>query len=207
METSKRRPTIAIDVDGVLRNNLGILVKLYNDTYRNVYHKNLDMTVDDVKKFKVEESFPLIEEIVHVKPSDFFFHLHAKDVFLDAPAYDNIKECINRLKEVADVVIVTYQKDYINKKFTLEWLEKNGIEPNGICFVRDKTLIHADALIDDNDWNFLGTHCSTSVLVTQPYNKDVNLDELITKTNSKQIVRVDSFEDFTVKYLKGEIVL
>jgi 5'(3')-deoxyribonucleotidase len=207
METSKRRPTIAIDVDGVLRNNLGILVKLYNNTYRNVYHKNLDMTVDDVKKFKVEESFPLIEEMVHIKPSDFFFHLHAKDVFLDAPAYTNIKECINRLKEVADVVIVTYQKDYTNKRYTLEWLEKNGIEPNGICFVRDKTLVHTDALIDDNDYNFLGTHCGTAVLVTQPYNKDINLDELITKTNSKQIVRVDSFEDFTVKYLNGEIVL
>lgn len=207
METSKRRPTIAVDVDGVLRNNLGILVKLYNDTYRNVYHKNLDMTVDDVKKFKVEESFPLVEEMVHLKPSDFFFCLNAKQVFLDAPAYDNIKECINRLKEVADVVIVTYQKDYTNKKYALEWLQKNGIDPNGICFVRDKTIVHADALIDDNDWNLLGSHCSTGVLVTQPYNKDVNLDELITKTNCRQIVRVDSFEDFTVKYLKGEIVL
>ena len=207
METSKRRPTIAIDVDGVLRNNLGILVKLYNDTYRNVYHKNLDMTVDDVKRFKVEESFPLVEEMIHVKPSDFFFNLNAKQVFLDAPAYDNIKECINRLKEVADVVIVTYQKDYTNKKYALEWLQRNGIDPNGICFVRDKTLIHADALIDDNDWNFLGSHCSTGALVTQPYNKDVNLDELITKTNCRQIVRVDSFEDFTVKYLNGEIVL
>jgi 5'(3')-deoxyribonucleotidase len=155
----------------------------------------------------VEESFPLVEEMTHMKTSDFFFYLHAKDVFLDAPAYDNIKECINRLKEVADVVIVTYQKDYTNKKYALEWLQKNGIDPNGICFVRDKTLVHADALIDDNDWNFLGTHCGTSVLVTQPYNKDINLDELIAKTNSKQIVRVDSFEDFTVKYLNGEIVL
>jgi 5'(3')-deoxyribonucleotidase len=207
METSKKRPVIAVDVDGVLRNNLGILVKLYNDTYRNIYHKNLGMTVDDVKKFKVEESFPLVEKMIHVKPSNFFFSLNAKEVFLDAPAYDNIKECINRLKEVADVVIVTYQKDYRNKRYTLEWLENTGIDPNGICFLRDKTLVHADALIDDNDWNFLGTHCGTAVLVTQPYNKDVNLDELITKTNSKQIVRVDSFEDFTVKYLNGEIVL
>lgn len=207
METSKRRPTIAIDVDGVLRNNLGILVKLYNDTYRNVYHKNLDMTVDDVKKFKVEESFPLVEEMVHVKPSDFFFKMHAKDVFLDAPDYSFVAGNIERLKEVADVVIVTYQKDYTNKKYALEWLEKHYIDPNGICFVRDKTLVHADALIDDNDWNFLGSHYSTGVLVTQPYNKDVNLDELITKTNCRQIVRVDSFEDFTDKYLKGEIVL
>lgn len=207
METSKRRPTIAIDVDGVLRNNLGIMVDLYNDFFRNTYHKNLNMTIDDVKAFKVEESFPLIHDVLKIKPSSFFFNIHAKEIFKDAPDYPFVADNIERLKEVADVVIVTYQKDYTNKKYTLEWLEWHKIEPNGICFVRDKTLIHADALIDDNDWNFIGTHCPTSVLVTQPYNKNVNLDELITKTNSKQIVRVDSFADFTEKYLNGEIVL
>ena len=99
------------------------------------------------------------------------------------------------------------RKDYINKRYTLEWLEKNCIEPNGICFLKDKTLVHCDALVDDNDWNFLGTHCTTSVLVTQPYNKDVNLDDLLAKTNSRQIVRVDGFNDFVDKYFKGEIVL
>lgn len=201
METSKRRPVIAVDVDQVLRSNLGIMVDLYNKEF------GTDMKTSDVKEFMVEVSFPLIQEKLGIKPSDWFFNIHSEEIFRLAPAFDNIKECINRLKEVADVVIVTYQKDYRNKKYTLEWLEKNGIEPNGICFVRDKTLIYADALIDDNDWNLLGSHCSTGVLVTQPYNEDVNLDELITKTNCRQIVRVDSFEDFTVKYLKGEIVL
>lgn len=201
METIKRRPVIAVDVDQVLRKNLGIMVDLYNKEF------GTDMNTSDVKEFMVDVSFPLIQERLGVKASDWFFKTHAKELFLDAPAYDNIKECINRLKEVADVVIVTYQKDYTNKKYTLEWLENNGIDPNGICFLRDKTLVHADTLIDDNDWNFIGTHCGTAVLVTQPYNKDVNLDELITKTNSKQIVRVDSLEDFTVKYFNGEIVL
>lgn len=201
METSKRRPVIAVDVDQVLRKNLGIMVDLYNKEF------GIDMKTSDVKEFMVEVSFPLIPERLCVKASDWFFKEHAKELFMDAPAYDNIKECINRLKEVADVVIVTYQKDYTNKRYTLEWLENNGIDPNGICFLRDKTLMHCDALIDDNDWNFLGTHCGTAVLVTQPYNEDVNLDELLAKTNSKQIVRVDSLEDFTVKYFNGEIVL
>ena len=170
METIKRRPVIAVDVDQVLRKNLGIMVDLYNKEF------GTDMNTSDVKEFMVDVSFPLIQERLGVKASDWFFKTHAKELFLDAPAYDNIKECINRLKEVADVVIVTYQKDYTNKKYTLEWLENNGIDPNGICFLRDKTLVHADTLIDDNDWNFIGTHCGTAVLVTQPYNKDVNLD-------------------------------
>ena len=135
------------------------------------------------------------------------FSMLAKEVFLDAPAYPSVKEDIERLKEVADVIIITYQKNYTNKRYTLEWLEKNGIEPNGICFLRDKTVVHCDALIDDNDWNFLGTHVGTSVLVTQPYNKSVALDGLITKTNSKQLIRVNSLHDFTERYLHGEITL
>ena len=201
METTKKRPTIAIDVDGVLRDNLGIMVSLYNRVC------GTDMKTTDVKDFLTEISFPLITDRLGIKPSEYFFNVRAKEVFLDAPAYPRVKEDIERLKEVANVIIITYQKDYTNKRYTLEWLEKNGIEPDGICFLRDKTVVHSDALIDDNDWNFLGTHVGTSVLITQPYNESVSLDELMKMTNSKQLIRVNSLHDFTERYLNGEITL
>ena len=177
------------------------MVDMYNKAF------GLNMKESDVRAFKTEESFPLIEERLHISASNYFFHCRAKEVFLDAPSYPNVKEDIDRLKDFADIIIITYQKDYTNKRYTLEWLEKNGIEPNGICFLRDKTIVHCDALIDDNDWNFLGTHVGTSVLVSQPYNEDINLGELILKTNSKKIVRVNSLHDFTEKYLNGEITI
>ena len=201
MDTRRKKPTIAIDVDGVLRNNLGIMVDMYNKEF------SLDMKTTDVKEFLTEVSFPLIEQRLGIRASEYFFKKHAKEIFFDAPAYPNVKEDIESLKEVADVVIVTYQKDFTNKRYTLDWLEKNGIEPNGICFLRDKTLVHCSALIDDNDWNFLGTHVKNSVLVTQPYNESVDLDELLKKTNSDLIYRVDSLRDFTNKFLDGQIVL
>ena len=201
MEQSKKRPVIAVDVDQVLRDNLWIMVDLYNKEF------GTDMKVEDIKDFMVDVSFPLFKDKLGIKGSEYFFKTHAKEIFLDAPSFPFVAGNLNRLKEVADVVIITYQKDYTNKKYTLEWLEKNYIEPNGICFLKDKTLVHCNALVDDNDWNFLGTHCTTSVLVTQPYNKDVNLDDLLAKTNSKQIVRVYNFNDFVDKYLNGDIVL
>ena len=200
-DTSKRRPVIAVDVDQVLRSNLWIMVDLYNKEF------GTDMKVEDIKDFMVDVSFPLFKEKLGINGSDYFFKTHAREIFLNAPSYPFVTENLNRLKEVADVVIITYQKDYTNKMYTLKWLEDHLIEPNGICFMKDKTLLHCDALIDDNDWNFLGTHCNTSVLVTQPYNKDLNLDELLAKTNSKQIVRVYNFNDFVDKYLNGDIVL
>ena len=196
-----KKPTIAIDVDGVLRDNLEIMVDMYNHEF------NLDMKPSDVREFKTEVSFPLIKERLNISASDYFFKCRAKEIFLDAPAYPHVLDDVERLKEVADVIIITYQKDYTNKRYTLDWLDKKGIEPNGICFLRDKTVVHCDALIDDNDWNFIGTHVGTSVLVKQPYNEDVDLNEFIAETNSKQLIRVDSLHDFTNKFLKGEITL
>ena len=80
-----------------------------------------------------------------------------------------------------------------------------GIEPNGICFLRDKTLLHCDVLVDDNDWNFIGTHVKHSVLVTAPYNKDVQLGDLMKKTHSMDVSRVGSFHEFVDAYIKHEI--
>lgn len=196
-----KRPTIAIDVDGVLRNNLGIMVDMYNNEF------NQNLKISDVNEFMVDISFPLVQEKLHIKASEYFFRKKAKEVFLDAPAYDGVKDDIERLKEVADVIIITYQKGYENKKYALQWLEKNGIDPNGICFLRDKTIVHCDALVDDNYWNFWGTHVKTSVMVDAPYNKDINLTELLQKTNSNAIYRVKSFDEFTNEYLKGNITI
>ena len=198
-EEEKKRPVIAVDVDSVLRNNLGLMVDLYNENFG----KNL--TISQIEEFKAEKSFPAIEEQTGSTASNWFFVDHAKELFLDAPAYDGVKEDMDRLKEVADIVIITYQKNYTNKDYTLKWLEKNGIEPNGICFLRDKTLLHCDILVDDNDWNFNGTHVKNSVLVTMPYNKNLDLNELKSRTNSNYITRVDSFHDFVEKYLNNEI--
>ena len=194
-----KRPIIAIDVDGVLRNNLGLMVDMYNKEFGK------DMKVEDVKEFKTEKSFPEIQTITGMTPSSWFFTLHSKELFLDAPAYDSVADDIVRLQEVADIVIVTYQKDYRNKRYTLKWLEKHGIKPNGICFLRDKTLLHSDILIDDNDWNFIGTHAKHSVLVNAPYNVNLDLDELKKQTHSDTITRVGSFHEFVDGYLNGTI--
>lgn len=198
-EEEPKRPTIAIDVDGVLRDNLELMVDMYNKEFGQ------DLKTSDIKEFKTEKSFPLIQAETGMTSSHWFFNLHAKELFLDAPSYPNVAEDIKRLQEVADIVIITYQKDYTNKNLTLQWLEKNGIEPNGICFLRDKTIVHCDALIDDNDWNFIGTHVRTSVLVDAPYNQHIDTSDFLKKTNSNKMVRVSSLHDFVEKYISGEI--
>jgi 5'(3')-deoxyribonucleotidase len=45
--------------------------------------------------------------------------------------------------------------------------------------LKDKTLLHTDYLIDDNDWNFKNTNVKHAVLIDAPYNKDINLYDII----------------------------
>lgn len=193
----EKKLKIAIDVDGVLRNNLGEMVKLYNEAFDD------DKRVEDVKDFKTEHSFPRIAAETGVTASQWFFQMHSKELFLDAKPYDHIAEDIKKLQEIGEVIIVTYQKTYLNKMQTLQWLEKNNVNPDGICFLRDKTSLHADILIDDNPWNFLGTHVQRGVLIDAPYNEDTDLKEIMdTSEELIQMGKCKNLHEFVMDFVK-----
>ena len=78
----------------------------------------------------------------------------------------------------------------------MKWLEEHDILPDGICFLKDKTLIHSDFFIDDNDWNFYGCNAMFGILIDAPYNKEINLKELTEKSNCATIERKHSLYEF-----------
>ena len=135
----------AIDVDEVLRSLLKSMVSLYNESFGE------NLAVDDVKDFVVENSFPKIKEVTGISPSKWFFQDHGEELFVKSEAFPGIKQDIETLQKYGDVIIVTYQKSYRNKIDTLNWLEKHGIVPDGICFLKDKTILRCDVFIDDNE--------------------------------------------------------
>ena len=189
--------TIAIDVDGVLRDNLGEMVDLYNKEFKD------NKKVEDITEFKTEISFPRILQESGVTSSQWFFQDHSKELFVDAKPFANAAADIKKLQKYGKIIIVTYQKSFLNKHQTLEWLEKNGIEPDGICFLRDKTQLHADYFIDDNDWNFIGCNCPYGALINAPYNKKTNVNDLLNQSNCEKIERYKSFHDFVVSFCKS----
>lgn len=191
--------TIGIDVDGVLRNNLGEMVRLYNESF------NENLTVDDVVDFKTENIFTKISEVTGDTPSHWFFQIHSNELFRDAKPFSGVAEDIKRLQEHARIIIITYQKSYLNKSQTLEWLEKCGIEPDGIVFIKDKTLVRCDYLVDDNDWNFAGSRVNTGVLINAPYNAYKDLSEIKKTSFCKRMIRADSLHDFTEWFLATDI--
>ena len=185
-----RKITFAIDCDEVLRALLSNMVSLYNKEF------NETMTYDDVKDFVVDVSFPKIKEATGITASQWFFQDHSNELFVESEALPNVQKAIEILKQYGEVIIVTYQKTYKNKIECLNWLEKQNIFPDGICFLKNKTLIHTDFFIDDNDWNFIGCNSTWGILISAPYNKNIDIDELQKKSNCMIIHRKDSLYEF-----------
>ena len=193
------RCTFAIDVDEVLRSLLKNMVALYNENFG----ENLD--VNDVKDFVVENSFPKIYETTGISPSKWFFQDHGEELFARGEAFPGIKSDIETLRQYGDVIIVTYQKTYQNKIDTLKWLEEHGLAPDGICFLKDKTLLHTTYLLDDNDWNFCGSNADIGVLITAPYNVDKDINDILETSNCKMMMRCESLHDFVQQFVREEV--
>lgn len=190
-----------VDVDGVLRDNLGEMVSLYNESF------NDNKTIDEITDYRTDVIFPRIQEETGISASQWFFQEHSKELFLNAKPYPFMAEDIKTLQKYGKVNILTYQKSYKNKMETLEWLEKNGVEPDGICFMKDKSRLNCTFFIDDNDWNFLlqgekneKVNSQHGILIDAPYNKDINLDELSDKSHCGDIKRCGSLHDFVKEF-------
>ena len=186
--------TFGIDCDEVLRSLLDGMVSLYNENFGE------NMTRDEVKDFDVDVSFPKVMEFTGETASKWFFQEHSHELFLKSPALPGMKRAIETLQKYGQVIIVTYQKSFQNKLDTLNWLNDNGIHPDGLCFLKNKTLLHLDWLIDDNPWNFIGCNAKNGALITAPYNEDENLMELHRKTNCESLHRFHSLGEFANWY-------
>lgn len=200
MKTNKKFEgitTFGIDCDEVLRSLLDGMVTLYNENF------NESLSRDDVKDFNVEVSFPKIKEETGSTASEWFFQQHGTELFVNSPALPGIKASIDALRDVGHVIIVTYQKSHQNRLDTLNWLANNGIEADGICFLKNKTLLHLDYLIDDNHWNFIGSNVKHGILITAPYNVDIDTADLIKETNCQTLTRFESLEDFATWYVNN----
>lgn len=193
-----KKITFAIDCDEVLRSLLNNMVSLYNREF------NDNMKYDDVKDFVVDISFPKIKEATGITASQWFFQEHSTELFSESEALPKVKEAMKILQKIGDVVIVTYQKSLKNKIETLNWLEEHEIFPSGVCFLKDKTLIHTTYFIDDNDWNFIGCNAKVGILIDAPYNKDTDLTELLSKSNCEYIIRHKSLYHFAKAMVEKE---
>jgi len=178
---------VKIDVDGVIRDIISAMCKIYNENFKG------NLCVNDIDDYDVNTNFPEIIKQTGRKPTEYFFTDHADKIFETvSKPFNGVKKSIDKLRRNGNkVVIVTWQFSLKNIKHTLDFLDIYDIQYDDICFTRDKWLIKGDYLIDDNP-EFITDKRDKSkkIIIDTPYNRYV----------SKKIVRVNSLKD-AVNYI------
>lgn len=192
---------IAVDIDGVLRDSVDTMVKIYNQNF------GTDMKTEDIEYYAVKDSFPLVEKKLKIDPHDFFFSRNnGENINRYSDAFEGV---IDALKEAQDnghtIHIISYQPSYKNKLHTLMWLEDTRIPYDSVtfCTKKAKNLPDVDIIVDDNPQYFQEINADRCVLINRSYNKDtkqypcVDTGEYVyTKDKKVKIERFDSIVDF-----------
>ena len=110
---------VQIDVDGVIRDVISAMCKVYNEKFDGC------LCVDDIDDYDVNTNFPKIIEETGRKPTEYFFTDHADKIFETvSKPFDGVKEGIDLLRKYGHkVVIVTWQFSLKNIKHTLDFLD------------------------------------------------------------------------------------
>lgn len=195
---------IAIDIDGVLRNSVETMLKIYNMNF------NEEMKEEDWKLYSVSDTFPNIEKKLGISAHDFFFGRHnGERINRYSDTYPGVLDAMKKLQDDGHSIhIISYQPSYKNKLHTLIWLEDTRIPYDTItfCTKKAKNLPDVDVIIDDNPQYFQEVNTKRCILINRSYNENTNQYPCVDKTNDGEYVytkngktkieRFDSIVDF-----------
>ncbi len=187
---------IAVDCDEVLRCTVQGMLNLYNKNF------NKSMKKEDVTTFDVAITFSDIPEKTGLRAADWLFGTHSRELFFEnAKSFPGADWAIEELKKYGDVMILSSQKTYENKRDTLDFLHREGFDTRNVCFLNDKSIVDCDIMIDDNPDYFKDCKAKVCVLITAPYNKDLDLKTISDSCNCEKVLRFDSLFSFA-KYFR-----
>jgi 5'(3')-deoxyribonucleotidase len=177
--------TVKIDVDGVIRDIITAMCRIYNNKFGG------KLCPDDIDDYDINTNFVEIPKRTGMTPVDYFFRENAGLIFeYFSQPFEGVKESIDELMNNGHkVVIVTWQFNLDNIMHTLRFLDAHSIRYDDICFTKDKWMIKGDYLIDDNPEFIMDKRDkSKKIIVDTPYNRNV----------SKKYKRVNSLKDAIV---------
>lgn len=152
---------IAIDMDDVMADFSAKYARLFNEKF------DLDLTKEQLAREDVRHLHKEFMDEIMIRLEDPTF-------FRDLEVMADSQEVIKDLSEHYEIFIATAAMEVpasFNAKF--EWLKEHFpfLEQMNIVFCGDKSVIHADYLIDDNTKNFKGFK-GEGILFSAPHNMD-----------------------------------
>lgn len=153
---------IAIDMDEVLTHFSASCLDLFNTEFNTNY-----TTVDLLGKKLVELDARFDDRVDHYLASESFF--------LDLKVVKDSQEVIQKLSEHYEIYIVTAAMEFpssLAPKY--QWLKQhfNFLNEHNFVFCGDKSIVHADYLIDDTPIH-LDTFTGQGILFTAPHNLNI----------------------------------
>jgi 5'(3')-deoxyribonucleotidase len=154
------RKRICVDMDEVLADAVGKQLCLYNRDF-NASLTRADLQDKWLSEFVPEQERPLVIEYLH--SVEFFADL---DVFPDS---QRVMELLSGKYEIFVASAATTFPNSFAPKF--HWLRRHfpWVPASHVVFCGDKSILHADYLIDDMPWN-LERFRGEGILFTAPHN-------------------------------------
>ena len=160
---------LGLDVDGVLRDMAGQLVRVFDREFPALAGKSLPIP-----------QWPQWGGFHRYFPEGIDLYAMSrrcrKDIWLDAPAYPGVPEVIDGLSKRFTLHIVTHQPSELTAALTREWLVRHGVKipPERIHITADKASVAVDVLVDDMIHNLEAVRAAGRVAVCreQPWNRD-----------------------------------
>ncbi len=162
---SKRSYRIAVDVDGVLANQIFGLLPVIEKEYGE------KLKYEDIVNWRQPIGNTGIDKIIVNEQKN-------RRYVLNMPMHEGAKEAIDKLSDKYYIDISTARSNSIDN-WTKEWLERNGIKYDKYFHSKEEEKHNADVnfdiLIDDyigNIKRYLEKHDGKAILFSQPWNNN-----------------------------------
>jgi 5'(3')-deoxyribonucleotidase len=186
------KPRVLIDLDGVIRDFIEGLKKVYLKRYP-------DHQISEIVSRDLEHFFPIGEKI-----NDFIFSDFFDEISKESPPYPGSIETLNKWEEEFEIVIVTSQ--YPHWRYpTFSWIGRYCLPTNEVHISFEKHRINGYALLDDFTEN-LESFAKTgrlAVCLDQPWNQAWEGPRVKSVDEYFQLIRAQIDSDLKIN--EGEV--
>jgi 5'(3')-deoxyribonucleotidase len=173
---------IVTDVDGVLNNLMSAVLDVYNNQHKTSF------VLDDIKTYNIGNCF---EPEVAKGMKDIF---NSPTIWKKVKPVNKASECLEKLVNKGHQVYLVTDNcpDTYGEK--VKWIKRffPFVESSKVVCMRDKWLLRADVMIEDNLQTLLAKPYYHRVLMDHPWNREVHDDvyDIHRCSNWNEIVNV-----------------
>lgn len=161
MDSENRKTRVLLDLDGVIRDFVKSVKKVYKREYP-------DHAIKEVVSRELHNYFPIGERI-----NEFIKDKFGEEILLNAPEYPGAIDGLRKWEDKFEIVIVTAQPDDWRYS-TYSWIGNHYLPVNEVKIIYEKHTVDGFALLDDfpDNLELFAKTGRLAVCMDRPWNQD-----------------------------------